>query len=245
MYGTHRISCAVLDQGDPAAAAARGRLWFPDVVYNMVVDLNPAFTHVPSGATSWDEAFGCFVTSQSSNSCSSSPWQQGWHLAMEMGFWGVGAQCKEQCDTGPPVLMAHRGLKAPPVHLLSQMSRKLNCKGLQRLLSRFSFYLLPDLCQQRWQWLWNLNLGIQACVVPPNFLLWLKRTFFLQWAQTWHFQEADSWCHDGEDDWLRISQCQSWFRGLECWATTKQGKNASILARLYLMRKIFIPELSF
>lgn len=41
MYGTYRISCAVLDQGDPAAAAARSRLLFPDVVYEMVVDLNP------------------------------------------------------------------------------------------------------------------------------------------------------------------------------------------------------------
>lgn len=32
-------------QGDPAAAAARGRLLFPGVVYEMVATLNPAFTH--------------------------------------------------------------------------------------------------------------------------------------------------------------------------------------------------------
>lgn len=200
----------MLDQGDPAAAAARGRLLFPDVV-----DLNPAFIHVSSGAERWDKTFGCFVTSRSFSNCFSSPWQQGWHLALEMGFWVVGTQCKEQCDMHPPAHMPHRGLKAPPVHLLSQISRKLKGRGFQRLLPQLSLYPLPDCCQKRWQWPWSLNVGIQGYVILPDFLLLLKRTLFLQWAQTWHFQEVDGWCHDGEDDWLRISQCQLWFRGLE------------------------------
>lgn len=39
---------AVLDQDDAAAATARGRLLFPGVV-----DLSPAFTHVPPGAQRW------------------------------------------------------------------------------------------------------------------------------------------------------------------------------------------------
>lgn len=88
----------------------------------------------------------CGVWDGAGSEPSSSPWQVGRHLAMEVGFWVVGAQCQEQCDMGPPVHMAHWGLKAPPVHLLPQMSRKLSYIGL---LPQLSFYPLPDVCQKR------------------------------------------------------------------------------------------------